>query len=634
MMNTDETVLQALKEKAYQAAREGDATRLFDTLWNLKNEPLLHEILDHQTEEEGQSTTPLIIAARSGHKDVVYALLNTFFAEIEQTGIVKFGDKSGKKVTALWCATAAGHVDTVKLLVAHGGNVNHHSETGSTPLRAACFLGQLEVVKYLIDNGADLSMTDYKLKYSCLMVAGYNGHFEIVEYLLKKGADPYFKNQCGSTVLHYSAERGHLEIVELLTGFGMTMTKNDDGKTPLMIAALCGNAEVVECLTSLPECDKEDKVNAFELLGTSIAGSSKYDVDQAYDQAYFYFMRAMKQRYRNKNKVIEKVPAPAIPAYDNWTECKTIGELEAIRGDFVALHMECLTIRERIPGHNHPEVQDVVVMAGAEFADRKMYDKCINLWLYGLKLTQKTENVMRFPEVFADMIEAGENIEFSAVLEVFKHITAELESVTTRIAAEESDAHVLKVNCQDIIIACMYLLGIMLTISKNEKDRTDIHRDVYDFIRQKPALLNDFTPLHISCGSTTFVCDVHLSNIVGFPNVMLCKTLIDCGASVNATDNGKKTPLHVIAKCANTVSDTDILNEIVVCLIENGAHVDICNQDGKTAMDVATTDDVKAIIGIHHKLSLKCLAAKAVKRCQLQYKETIPVFLQEYVELH
>lgn len=59
----------------------------------------------------------------------------------------------------------------------------------STPLRAACFEGYLNIVRYLIEHGADLSLPN-KYNNSCLMIAAYKGHLDVVQYLLERGADP------------------------------------------------------------------------------------------------------------------------------------------------------------------------------------------------------------------------------------------------------------------------------------------------------------------------------------------------------------------------------------------------------------------------------------------------------------
>lgn len=54
----------------------------------------------------------------------------------------------------LWCAAAAGHLALVKLLVKRGAKVNSITKTNSTPLRAACFDGHMDIVTFLRNNGA------------------------------------------------------------------------------------------------------------------------------------------------------------------------------------------------------------------------------------------------------------------------------------------------------------------------------------------------------------------------------------------------------------------------------------------------------------------------------------------------
>lgn len=50
-------------------------------------------------------------------------------------------------------------------------------------------------------------------------------------------------------------------------------------------------------------------------------------------------------RYADKENVILKPRIPPVPAYGDWVECQTLEELEAIRHNSNALHMECLAIR-------------------------------------------------------------------------------------------------------------------------------------------------------------------------------------------------------------------------------------------------------------------------------------------------
>lgn len=62
----------------------------------------------------------------------------------------------------------------MKTLVRAGADINHATLSLSTPLRAACFDGRLDIAKYLIDHGADVSKSN-KFNNSCLMIAAHRG---------------------------------------------------------------------------------------------------------------------------------------------------------------------------------------------------------------------------------------------------------------------------------------------------------------------------------------------------------------------------------------------------------------------------------------------------------------------------
>lgn len=98
--------------------------------------------------------TPLLIACRNGHYDVVQYLLKRCQANVEQTGSVIFDGETIEGAPPLWVAAAAGHTNIVKLLIRHSANVNSTTKTNSTPLRAACFDGHYEIVKFLVMHGA------------------------------------------------------------------------------------------------------------------------------------------------------------------------------------------------------------------------------------------------------------------------------------------------------------------------------------------------------------------------------------------------------------------------------------------------------------------------------------------------
>lgn len=81
-----------------------------------------------------------------------------------------------------------GDLDQVKALVEKNkGLVNHQLSTGRYPLCMAADYGQIDIIKYLISQQADVNVVD-RHGISPLLSAIYEGHMNCVQYLLEKGA--------------------------------------------------------------------------------------------------------------------------------------------------------------------------------------------------------------------------------------------------------------------------------------------------------------------------------------------------------------------------------------------------------------------------------------------------------------
>jgi ankyrin repeat protein len=84
---------------------------------------------------------PLFIACKRGHVDIVDYLIKICHADIEQTGVYEVPeDRSVHIVTPLWCAAVSGKLPILKYLVSQGAEINTVSDTGSTPVRSACYM--------------------------------------------------------------------------------------------------------------------------------------------------------------------------------------------------------------------------------------------------------------------------------------------------------------------------------------------------------------------------------------------------------------------------------------------------------------------------------------------------------------
>ena len=69
--------------------------------------------------------------------------------------------------------------------------------------------GHLDTVKYLIENGADVTAQDNE----AVMWASYKNHLDVIEYLVKNGADVTAQDNCAIRVASY---KGHLKMVKYL----------------------------------------------------------------------------------------------------------------------------------------------------------------------------------------------------------------------------------------------------------------------------------------------------------------------------------------------------------------------------------------------------------------------------------
>jgi len=75
--------------------------------------------------------------------------------------------------------------------------------------KKCCSRIQLEVVKFLVENGANIhAKNDHALK-----LAAANGHFEIVKYLIVKGANFHALND---QALRYAQKNKQYKIVRYL----------------------------------------------------------------------------------------------------------------------------------------------------------------------------------------------------------------------------------------------------------------------------------------------------------------------------------------------------------------------------------------------------------------------------------
>ncbi|KNC87483.1 hypothetical protein SARC_00417 [Sphaeroforma arctica JP610] len=169
------------REKANIAAMVRDKTRR-QLLSNQFNPPV-HSMLAPTLSVKSEVITELVVA------DVCLDL------EIKNL--------SGQ--TALFVSVANKNKWFAEALLSAGADANAVSE-GETPLTVACALGDLSLVKLMVDNNADVH---YQTPHNgtCLHVAVLQQHEQVVQFLLQAGVDVEGKDSRARTALHHAVSK-------------------------------------------------------------------------------------------------------------------------------------------------------------------------------------------------------------------------------------------------------------------------------------------------------------------------------------------------------------------------------------------------------------------------------------------
>ena len=225
--------------------------------------------------------TPLMLAAREGHVDLGRVLLDAG-AEVDAA--------AGDGKTALSLAIFNGNYDMASLLVDRKADVNKADAQRFTPLFWAVDRRNMEtapnfpwmvtvdplpLIRKLLDAGANpnalvnntprarMREGSPRIVFAtALMRAAFAADLELVKLLLDRGADPAIVSRDGETMVSAAAglafihgyHRGktpaeRLQVVKLFVGLGNDVNQADDyGITPLMAAANGGDVALIQYL--------------------------------------------------------------------------------------------------------------------------------------------------------------------------------------------------------------------------------------------------------------------------------------------------------------------------------------------------------------------------------------------------
>ncbi len=240
------------------------------------NAPMMRLLLDRGAkieESSGNHTTPLIIALLNGQVALATELLNrgadpnaaddyhraALFAAIDLRNFnhEKYGDLP---------TDGRDPLDLIQALLKKGANANLQTDTvpvhglmqfdaswvnfdGETPFVRAALSGDIEVMRLLLEHGADPNIATTQGSTALMAASGINwipgqtytrnetDYVEAVKLCLAHDAPVNATNTLGLTAMHGAANRGWVSIMQMLADHGAKIdAKDKEGRTPMIFA--------------------------------------------------------------------------------------------------------------------------------------------------------------------------------------------------------------------------------------------------------------------------------------------------------------------------------------------------------------------------------------------------------------
>ena len=155
----------------------------------------------------------------------------------------------------------------VELLLRADARVNVAFADASAPLHVAVNNGNFDVAKVLLRSPEIRVNQRTETLVTALAVACKHGHKELVRLLLENGADPNMVNDVGIAPLHLVCLLGYTEIAEMLLNAGADQDvrmRSEEQFTPFQLARLGGQKQIIVLLDK-KRCQRVERVHMEEL---------------------------------------------------------------------------------------------------------------------------------------------------------------------------------------------------------------------------------------------------------------------------------------------------------------------------------------------------------------------------------
>ncbi|KAF3848863.1 hypothetical protein F7725_015360 [Dissostichus mawsoni] len=585
----------------------------------------------------------LLEAARSGNEEKLMALLTPLNVNCHAS--------DGRKSTPLHLAAGYNRVRIVQLLLQHGADVHAKDKGGLVPLHNACSYGhyehgacvnamdlwqftplheaasknRVEVCSLLLSHGADPTLLNCHSKSSvdmaptpelkerltyefkghsllqaareadmakakktlaleiinfkhphthetalmmcvsmfqhCAVASPHPKRKQVTELLLRKGANINEKNKDFMTPLHVAAERAHNDIMEVLQKHGAKVNAVDTlGQTALHRAAMAGHLQTCRLLLGYGA-----DASLLSLQGFTAAQMGNEAVQQILN---------------------ENVPVRNSDVDYRLLEAAKAGDLDTVKSLCTAQNVNCRDLEGRhstplhfAAGYNRVSVVEYLLQHGADVAELLVrHGASVNvadLWK------------------FTPLHEAAAKGKYEICKLLLKHgadpTKKNRDGNTPLDLVKDGDTDIQDLLRGDAALLDAAKKGCLARVQKLCSP---------DNINCRDTQGRNSTPLHLAAeyllehGADVNAQDkgglIPLHNAASYGHVDIAALLIKFNTCVNATDKWAFTPLHEAAQKGRT--------QLCALLLAHGADPTMKNQEVQTPLDLATADDIRALL--------------------------------------
>lgn len=640
------SVFQSLCNYA-KAGKLREIEEIFDTISNEERQRFTKDTLC--PDPKLHLGSPFVLAAQHGQLHVLQYLMTTFPGLIDINRGASIVSKQQKiethNVPPLVAACTISKLEVVKYLIKNGADVKKCSLTGANPVRAAAYYGYIDIVEYLLENGADIDKPNC-IGSSPLLAAAHNGGHEITRYLIERGANWDQRTIEGYTAIHEAAHKGDTPVCKVLLELGMSpffapshpMSK-DYVPCPLFLAASVGNQEVFDLLLNHPACPAECKPDAHLLMASSLLQYSN-DLDS------FNLWSKGLELMEQLNPPLPVLPPR--PQYSNLKEIRSKAELESLWDNYdqrsIEVSMQCLIIRERCLGTLDQSLVDCIIKEAMSLLYNGHYNECERLLAHAMFIEDHICSVeCNHPEygycdgIMKDLMNDLSDFVFSVELmlshdhvpnfnQVFKFGLTTL-SHFDRLRRTKADGEVIEFD--QTIKSIMKLLSMWLSCDHHTHQ-----------------VLKPQHPSVAACRELVQCCSIYptshnlllllmklLPRLSIATRPLILDTLLSCGADVFVNDHSPdgSTVLSYLVDLGDAT-----FTSCSSILLSHGLHLDMVDSEGQLYLNYPNIrDKCTTFLCSKDPHRLQCLVSHAIVKMNINYTGIgLPSRVVSWVKLH